>query len=132
MSDIRCSKKHLVVIRPKIGQSVYETTKKLSDFIVELTTDEKLFPETHIILDLAPFSIISSTLIGSLCGSIDRPEIEMIALCGMTPSAKRITARLGIEGKKSASRLIEKDAHKFQIFDSIEDGICAIFSEGRG
>ncbi|MBU1567514.1 MAG: STAS domain-containing protein [Proteobacteria bacterium] len=134
MSKISVSEGRVCIIKVSEMVSVKEGLDKIKNALIDFTTSEKVQDsklDTYIFLDLTPFNIINSSLIGILGSIIMDPKIQLLALCGVQPSVADILKRFGVvseEGKtrKYSSTKIKNNLSKVFTFKSIEEGLICL------
>ncbi len=87
--------------------------------------------DTCIFLDLSPFNIINSSLIGILGSIIMDPKIQFLALCGVQPAVADILKRFGVVSEEERKRTysntkIKDNLSKVFTFNSIEEGLVCL------
>ncbi len=134
MSAISVSEGRVCIIKVSEITSVKEGLDHVKNALIDFTTSERVQDsslDTFIFLDLSPFNIINSSLIGILGSIIMDPKIQLLALCGVQPSVADILKRFGVvseEGKKRvySSTKIKNNLSKVFTFNSIEEGLVCL------
>lgn len=134
MSGISVSEGRVCIIKVNEMTSVKEGLDQIKNTLIDFTTSTKVQDsalDTYIFLDLSPFNIINSSLIGILGSIIMDPKIQLLALCGVQPSVADILKRFGVvseEGKKRtySSKKIKENLSKVFTFNSIEEGLACL------
>ena len=134
MSGISVSEGRVCIIKVNEMTSVKEGLDHIKNSLIDFTTSTKVQDstlDTYIFLDLSPFNIINSSLIGILGSIIMDPKIQLLALCGVQPSVADILKRFGVvseEGKKRtySSKKIKENLSKVFTFNSIEEGLACL------
>lgn len=134
MSGISVSEGRVCIIKVNEMTSVKEGLDQIKNSLIDFTTSTKVQDsalDTYIFLDLSPFNIINSSLIGILGSIIMDPKIQLLALCGVQPSVADILKRFGVvseEGKKRtySSKKIKENLSKVFTFNSIEEGLACL------
>lgn len=105
----------------------------LTNKIIELTTacgQHAGGENLCLLIDLSPYSAVTSTFFGTLGATIQIPNVKMVGLCGMKGHVKKTASRFGIVdgGVKLsvAAAEITDNANKFRIFDSLDEGVLSI------
>jgi len=85
----------------------------------------------YIFLNLQPFHIINSTLIGAIGSAIMDDKVQMIGLCGVQPAVVELLQRFGVTSndnipKDFSSREIQDNFDKTILFDSVRDGLASL------
>jgi len=85
----------------------------------------------YIFLNLQPFHIINSTLIGAIGSAIMDDKVQMIGLCGVQPAVVELLQRFGVTSsdnipKDFSSREIQENFDKTILFDSVRDGLASL------
>jgi anti-anti-sigma regulatory factor len=134
MSGVYVSEGRVCII--KVGEivSVKESLDQVKNILIDITTNEHVQNsslDTYIFLDLSPFNIINSSLIGILGSIIMDPKVQLLALCGIQPSVADILKRFGViseEGQKRtySSTKIKNNISKVFTFKNIEDGLVCL------
>lgn len=86
---------------------------------------------SYIFIDLTPFNIINSSLIGVLGSIIMDPDVQLVALCGVQPPVADILKRFGVISSKDqkpnyANSEIKDNLSKVYTFKTIEDGLAKL------
>ncbi|MDK9707766.1 MAG: STAS domain-containing protein [Desulforhopalus sp.] len=134
MSGISVSEGRVCIIKVNEMTSVKEGLDQIKNSLIDFTTSAKVQDsalDTYIFLDLSPFNIINSSLIGILGSIIMDPKIQLLALCGVQPSVADILKRFGVvseEGRKRTytSKKIKENLSKVFTFNSIEEGLACL------
>lgn len=134
MGQVSVSEGRVCII--KVGEltSVKEGLEQIKNALIDFTTSDKVQNsqlDTYIFVDLAPFNIINSSLIGILGSIIMDPKIQLLALCGVQPSVADILKRFGVitdEGRARvyASSAIKDNLSKVFTFNSVEEGLMCL------
>ena len=85
----------------------------------------------YIFLNLQPFNIINSTLIGAIGSAIMDDKVQMVGLCGVQPTVLELLQRFGVTSNDNiprdfSSRKIQDNFDKTIIFDSVRDGLASL------
>lgn len=134
MGVVSVTEGRLCIIKIRDPLSVKQGLEQMKNTLIELTTSDRLSSgdlDTYIFLDLSPFNIINSSLIGILGSIIMDPHLRLLALCGVQPSVADILKRFGIVAEtkdrsicisgKSTSNLA-----KVHTFSSLEEGLVCL------
>lgn len=122
------------MVRPSIIGSQLESLRHFRDQVIELedALKEKADSVAIFLLDLSPFTTLTSVFFGDLSNLMEMPQVEKIGLCGMRPVIFEIAKRLGIvDGEAQGFQPLERvreNLHKFRIFDSLRDGLLGLES----
>jgi hypothetical protein len=134
MGMISINEGRVCIIKVNEMDSVKEGLDQIKNALIDFTTSDKVqdsLLDTYIFLDLSPFNIINSSLIGILGSIIMDKKIQLLALCGLQPSVADILKRFGVvteEGKKRvySSSKIKDNLGKVFTFNSIEEGLACL------
>lgn len=134
MGIISVNEGRVCIIKITEMDSVKEGLDQIKNALIDFTTSDKVQDsslDTYIFLDLSPFNIINSSLIGILGSIIMDKKIQLLALCGLQPSVADILKRFGVvteEGKKRvySSSKIKDNLGKVFTFNSIEEGLACL------
>jgi anti-anti-sigma regulatory factor len=110
---------------PNIKESLDQLTAKISELISCGSNENK--SRIALILDLSPFNILSSTLLGVIGASLQERHVRTIKLCGMKPAVLETARRLGlIKDQKNANRDSDSNIYKIKVFASLEEGVKSL------
>jgi anti-anti-sigma regulatory factor len=134
MSKISVSEGRVCIIKVNEMVSVKEGLDQIKNALIDFTTSDKVQDsklDTYIFLDLSPFNIINSSLIGILGSIIMDPKIQLLALCGVQPSVADILKRFGVVSEVGKKRMytsakIKNNLSKVFTFNSIEEGLVCL------
>lgn len=134
MGSVAVIEGRLCIIKVRDMLSVKQGLEQMKNALIDLTTSERLANEgldTYIFLDLSPFNIINSSLIGILGSIIMDPHIRLLALCGVQPSVADILKRFGIVAESREQRLriggkVTNNLAKVYTFNSVEEGLVCL------
>lgn len=108
-----------------------EMKNALLDLVNSPEIQEGPFMNNYIFLNLQPFHIINSTLIGAIGSAIMDDRVQMIGLCGVQPAVAELLQRFGVTSndnvpKDFSSRKIQDNFDKTILFDSVRDGLASL------
>lgn len=134
MGNISVSEGRVCIVKVGEMTTVKEGLEQIKTALIDFTTSEKVQEsklDTYIFVDLSPFNIINSSLIGILGSIIMDPKIQLLALCGVQPSVADILKRFGViseEGRARAyaSSEIRNNLSKVFTFKSVEEGLICL------
>ena len=115
-------------INKKAGME--EMKNALLDLVNSPEIQESPFAN-YIFLDLQPFHIINSTLIGAIGSVIMDDRVQMVGLCGVQPAVMELLQRFGVTSdnnvpKDFSSIAIQENFDKTILFDSLRDGLASL------
>ncbi|MBI5185664.1 MAG: hypothetical protein HZA01_08055 [Nitrospinae bacterium] len=130
----KCFQGFLVVLGLDVNEeNAREELRVLRDNLVRFTTDFALLEKEkniYLIINLAPFNVVSSTFFGDIGATLDVEQVKLIGLCGMRPTVKKIAQRMGViqpgNGGTAPTQNIQDNLHKIRAFDSLEEGFKAL------
>lgn len=134
MSNITISTGFICIIQVDTQDNQKESMEETKDALLDLVNSEDVqenpFP-TFIFLDLQPFSIINSSLIGAIGSAIMDEKVQLLGLCGVQPTVVDLLERFGVVTENNlphdfSSRKIQDNFDKTFIFDSIKDGLASL------
>lgn len=134
MTAITVSDGRVCIIKAAEITSVKEGLEAIKNALIDFTTSDKVQDsslDTFLFVDLSPFNIINSSLIGIFGSIIMDKKIQLLGLCGIQPSVKDILKRFGVIsedglGKDFASDKIKENLSKVIVFDTIDDGLTCL------
>lgn len=134
MSEIIVSDGRVCIIKTTDVTSAREGLDALKNALSDFATSDRVQEsnlDTFLFVDLSPFNIINSSLIGIFGSLIMDKKIQMLGLCGIQPSVEDILKRFGVitEGgiaKEYASDQIKDNFSKVITFDTIDDGLVCL------
>jgi hypothetical protein len=134
MNNVQIRYGSICILDTDVTQSLKETIEefknKLIDFINSPEVQNNPF-DAYLFLDLTPFSIINSTLIGAIGSTIMNDKVQMLALCNVQPTVLDLFHRFGVisdDGlpKDFSSPEIKGNYSKVKIFDSVAAGLSSL------
>lgn len=134
MTEITVSDGRVCIIKAAEITSVKEGLEAIKNALIDFTTSDRVQEsglDTFLFVDLSPFNIINSSLIGIFGSIIMDKKIQLLGLCGIQPSVEDILRRFGVvtedgRGKPFASDKIKDNLGKVYVFDSIEKGLACL------
>lgn len=134
MGQISISEGRVCIVKMSEMSTVKEGLEQIKNALIDFTTSDKVQGsklDTYIFVDLSPFNIINSSLIGILGSIIMDPKIQLLALCGVQPPVSDILKRFGVisgdnKNRNFASAEIKDNLSKVFTFNSIEDGLVCL------
>ncbi len=134
MAEVTVSEGRVCIIKIGEMESAKEGLEATKNALIDFATKDNVQDsqlDTFLFVDLSPFSVINSSLIGILGSIIMDNKIQLLALCGIQPSVADILKRFGVisddqQGKVIASAEIKENLSKVFVFSSIEDGLMCL------
>ncbi len=134
MTEITISDGRVCIIKAADITSVKEGLEAIKNALIDFTTSDKVQEsslETFLFVDLSPFNIINSSLLGIIGSIIMDKKIQLLGLCGIQPAVEDILRRFGVisadgQAKDFASDRIKENLGKVFVFSSIEDGLACL------
>lgn len=134
MSKIDIREGRVCIIKVKHISSVKDGLEKIKAALIDFSTSTKVQESglvNYIFVDLTPFNIINSSLIGILGSIIMDQKIQLLGLCGVQPSVADILKRFGVisDEKRAgnyASAAIKDNLSKVAMFPSISAGLISL------
>lgn len=134
MTEIRVSDGRVCIIKATEINSVKEGLEAIKNALIDFTTSDRVQEsnlDTFLFVDLSPFNIINSSLIGIFGSIIMDQKTQLLGLCGLQPAVEDILKRFGVItedglGKEFASDSIKENLSKVLVFDTIEDGLTCL------
>jgi len=135
MSKIDIREGRICIIKVKHISTVKDGLEQVKAALIDFSTSSKVQEENgllnYIFVDLSPFNIINSSLIGILGSIIMDQKIQLLGLCGVQPSVADILKRFGVITDKSrtsqyASAVIKDNLSKVAVFDSVGAGLASL------
>lgn len=131
MAHVTVSDGRVCVIKVSGISSTREGLEILKNTIVDLTTKAgpaKSQQDTFLLIDLSPFTVINSNLIGVFGSIVMDDNIKLLGLCGVQHSVSDILKRFGVlsetgsKGKKDIKNATKTE--KVIAFRTIEEGLA--------
>lgn len=137
MTDIKISDGRVCIIKVARVESIKEGLEALKNALIDFTTSDRLREsglDTCLFVDLTPFNIINSSLIGIFGSIIMDRNIQLLGLCNLQPAVEDILERFGVinepgTGKELAGAPLHEKLNKVLVFDSIEEGLACLIPE---
>ena len=134
MTEIKISDGRVCIIKVARFESIKEGLEGLKNALIDFTTSDRLREsglDTCLFVDLTPFNIINSSLIGILGSIIMDRNIRLLGLCNLQPAVEDILKRFGVIGETGADKEFRGGPHrekpnKVLVFDSIEEGLACL------
>ena len=134
MTEIRVSDGRVCIIKAGELDSVKEGLEAMKKVLIDFTTSDRVQEsnlDTFLFVDLSPFNIINSSLIGIFGSIIMDRKIQLLGLCGLQPAVEDILKRFGViteggVGKAFASDKIKNNLSKVMVFKTMEEGLACL------
>lgn len=134
MTEIRVSDGRVCIIKAGELDSVKEGLEAMKKVLIDFTTSDRVQEsnlDTFLFVDLSPFNIINSSLIGIFGSIIMDQKIQLLGLCGLQPAVEDILKRFGViteggVGKAFASDKIKNNLSKVMVFRTIGEGLACL------
>ena len=134
MTEISISDGRVCIIKVVRFDSIKEGLEELKNALLDFSAGDRLEEnglDTYVFVDLTPFNIINSSLIGILGSIITDRKIRLLALCNLQPAVEDILKRFGVIGEADAGRKPTADPGremlaKVLVFDSIEEALACL------
>ena len=134
MTEIRVSDGRVCIIKAGELDSVKEGLEAMKKVLIDFTTSDRVQEsnlDTFLFVDLSPFNIINSSLIGIFGSIIMDRKIQLLGLCGLQPAVEDILKRFGViteggVGKAFASDKIKSTLSKVMVFKTMEEGLACL------
>ncbi|KAB2888157.1 MAG: STAS domain-containing protein [Desulfobulbaceae bacterium] len=134
MTEIRVSDGRVCIIKAGELDSVKEGLEAMKKVLIDFTTSDRVQDsnlDTFLFVDLSPFNIINSSLIGIFGSIIMDRKIQLLGLCGLQPAVEDILKRFGViteggVGKAFASDKIKSNLSKVMVFKTMQEGLACL------
>jgi len=134
MTEIKISDGRVCIIKVANFESIREGLDGLKNTLIDFTTSDRLRKsglDTCLFVDLTPFNIINSSLIGILGSIIMDRNVRFLGLCNLQPAVADILRRFGVisatgAGREFTADPIREKINKVLVFDSIEKGLACL------
>ena len=134
MGQLSVSEGRVCIIKVGEMNTVKEGLEQIKNALIDFSTSDKVQDsklDTYIFVDLTPFNIINSSLIGILGSIIMDPKIQFLALCGVQPSVADILRRFGVITDEGQPRVytsseIKNNLSKVFTFNTVEEGLMCL------
>lgn len=134
MTEIRVSDGRVCIIKAGELDSVKEGLEAMKKVLIDFTTSDRVQEsnlDTFLFVDLSPFNIINSSLIGIFGSIIMDQKIQLLGLCGLQPAVEDILKRFGViteggVGKAFASDKIKNNLSKVMVFRTMGEGLACL------
>ena len=134
MTEIRVSDGRVCIIKAGELDSVKEGLEAMKKVLIDFTTSDRVQEsnlDTFLFVDLSPFNIINSSLIGIFGSIIMDRKIQLLGLCGLQPAVEDILKRFGViteggVGTAFASDKIKNNLSKVMVFKTMEEGLACL------
>lgn len=134
MAEVTVSDGRVCIIKISEMESVREGLGLLKDALIDFTTSDRVQEsslDTYLFVDLSPFNIVNSSLVGILGSIIMDKKIQLLGLCSIQPPVLEVLRRFGVItdaglGSKFASQKIKENIGKVLVFDSINEGLVCL------
>lgn len=137
MTEIRVSDGRVCIIKAGELDTVKEGLEAMKKVLIDFTTSDRVQEsnlDTFLFVDLSPFNIINSSLIGIFGSIIMDRKIQLLGLCGLQPAVEDILKRFGViteggVGKAFASDKIKNNLSKVMVFKTMGEGLACLDPE---
>ena len=134
MSNVSVSSGYVSIVEIDIEGNKKAEMEEMKNALLDLVNSPEIQESpfvNYIFLNLQPFHIINSTLIGAIGSAIMDDKVQMIGLCGVQPTVLELLQRFGVTSndnipKDFSSRKIQDNFDKTIIFDSVRDGLASL------
>jgi hypothetical protein len=134
MSDVAIRYGYVCILESKITKSLKEAIEEFKDALLDLINGPQVQDnpfDAFLFLDLTPFTIINSSLIGAIGSAIMNDKVQMLALCNVQPTVLDLLHRFGViseDGlpKDFSSPEIQENYNKVIVFDSVAAGLSSL------
>lgn len=134
MSKLDIREGRVCIIKVKKISTVKDGLEQVKTALIDFSTSTKVQESgmmNYIFIDLSPFNIINSSLIGILGSIIMDQKIHLLGLCGVQSSVADILKRFGVisDEKRTgnyASAAIKDNISKVAVFASISAGLASL------
>ena len=134
MTEIRVSDGRVCIIKAGELDSVKEGLEAMKKVLIDFTTSDRVQEsnlDTFLFVDLSPFNIINSSLIGIFGSIIMDQKIQLLGLCGLQPAVEDILKRFGViteggVGKAFASDKIKNNLSKVMVFRTMGEALACL------
>ena len=130
MAHVTISDGRVCIVKVSSLSSTREGLELLKESIIKLTTDSKaakLGLDTYLFIDLSPFTVINSNLIGIFGSLVMDDNIKVLGLCGVQHSVLDILKRFGVISNQASTLKPTlgntSKTDKVVPFRSVEDGL---------
>lgn len=135
MAHVTVSDGRVCIVNVSSLSSTREGLELLKESIIKLTTDNKAAQsglDTFLFIDLSPFTVINSNLIGIFGSLVMDDKIKILGLCGVQHSVLDILKRFGVISNQSNSTPptlgSTSKTDKVIPFRSVEEGLTFLAS----
>lgn len=134
MNDVQIRYGYVCILEANISRTLKEAIEEFKDAMIDLINGPQIQDNpfaTYLFLDLAPFTIINSSLIGVMGSAIMNDKVQMLALCNVQPTVLDLLRRFGVvsedgQPKDFSSPEIQENYNKVAIFDSVAAGLSSL------
>ncbi len=134
MSDVQVRHGNICILKTEITRSLKEAIEELKDTLLDLINGPQVQDnpaDALLFLDLTPFTIINSGLIGAIGSAIMNDKVQMLALCNVQPTVRDLLYRFGVISTDGLSNdfnspEIQKNYSKIAVFDSVAAGLGSL------
>lgn len=129
MAHVTVSDGRVCIVKVSSLSSTREGLELLKESIIKLTTNKaaKSGLDTFLFIDLSPFTVINSNLIGVFGSLVMDDNIKILGLCGVQHSVLDILKRFGVISNQASNTKptlgTTSKTDKVIPFRSIEDGL---------
>jgi nitrate reductase NapE component len=134
MRDVQVRYGNICILKTEITRSLKEAIEELKDTLLDLINGPRVQDnpaEAFLFLDLTPFPIINSGLIGAIGSAIMNDKVQMLALCNVQPTVRDLLYRFGVISTDGSSNdfnspEIQRNYSKIAVFDSVPAGLSSL------
>lgn len=134
MSNISISTGYVSIIAIDIEGNKKAGMEEMKNALLDLVNSPEIQEGSfanYIFMDLQPFHIVNSTLIGAIGSAIMDDKVQMLGLCGVQPAVVELLQRFGVTStdnvpKDFSSTEIQDNFDKTMLFDSVRDGLASL------
>ncbi len=134
MSNISVNTGFIGVIQVESAENQKNNMEEMKDALLDFVNSKEIQEghfDAYIFLDLKPFNIINSSLIGALGSAIMDKKVQLLGLCGVQPTVLELLQRFGVVANDNqpndfSSREIQDNFDKTFIFDSVREGLASL------
>ena len=134
MTDTQVRYGYVCILETEIINSLKEAIEEFKNTLIDLINGPQVQDnpfDAYIFLDMTPFTIINSSLIGAIGSAIMNDKVQMLSLCNVQPTVLELLQRFGVisdDGlpKDFSSPEIQENYSKVAVFDSVAAGLGSL------
>ncbi|MBU0664752.1 MAG: STAS domain-containing protein [Proteobacteria bacterium] len=134
MNDVQIRHGHVCILEAEITNTIKEAMEEFKNSLIDLINGPQIQDspfDAYLFLDLSPFTIINSSLIGAIGSAIMNDKLQMLALCNVQPTVLDLLQRFGVVSedglpKDFSSPEIQENYSKVAVFDSVAAGLSSL------